>query len=248
MSSIAVAEKRAQASAACQILARVPGVTSVALFGSVARGDAKPQSDIDLIVLGTSEDLTSSGLRHQLPFELSDADISISYYTPESLDDYLRRWSRFGAHLRLEGRILHDTDGRLEGILAEERPISTDHEFATQRQHLQRYEHVDRFGGRLLFPLAHLYRIGRAAAFAAIAKTGHLEFDRREAFQLAVMLYPHLEPEFAAITELDPFYELVRAPDFSIDLPFEPIGSEAERRFVHARDCVARVVSIGDSA
>ncbi|MDZ5662352.1 nucleotidyltransferase domain-containing protein [Nocardioides sp. S-58] len=246
MASPSALKKRAQARAASRLLAGLPGVNSVALFGSVARGDADPSSDIDLIVLGMTDELTSSELRRQVSLALSGAAISVSYYTPASLQAYLGQWSRFGAHLRLESTILHDKDGELRKILAVERPITTEYEFAAQARHLDRYKHVDRFGGRFLFPLAHLYRIGRAATFAAIAKTGRLEFDRRKAFDIASILYPDLEREFASVAALAPFYEYQREPQSRADsLPYDPSGPDAEQHFVAARDAVARVVSVG---
>lgn len=245
MPKSAAAEKSEQARAASRLLADVPGVKGVALFGSVARGDAVASSDIDLIVLGTSEELTSSALRRCLSPSLSGVDISVRYHTPASLETYLAHWSRFGAHLRIEGRILYDMNGDLSRILTAERPIETKYEFAAQERHLARYAHADRFGGRFLFPLAHLYRIGRTAAFAAIAKEGRLEFDRRQAFEIAADLYPDLSEEFATIAALAPFYEYVRAPQSGATLPFDPVGPAAEVGFLTARTCVSRVIAIG---
>lgn len=247
MSSSAALEKRTQARAASRLLADVPGVQSVALFGSVARGDAESTSDIDLIVLGDSDELTSSELRRRLSPALAGVDISVSYHTPASLLSYLKRWSRFGAHLRLESTILYDQDGVLGQILASDRPIDTRYELASQARNLARFEHVERFGGRFLFPLAHLYRIGRAATFAAIANKGQLEFDRRQALRIAADLYPGLEPDFRVIAGLEPFYERVRSPEGvgASDLPFDPAGPAAERHFIDARASVARIIELG---
>ena len=47
-----------------------------------------------------------------------------------------RQWSRFGAHLPAEAVILHDPDGELRDLLAEEIPVSADLELQAQRDHL----------------------------------------------------------------------------------------------------------------
>jgi len=244
MATKAAQEKRDQAEAASRALAVVPGVISVAIFGSVARGRASPDSDIDLIVLGTDDRLTPSALRKRLPVVLQDAPISLSYHTISSLEKHLHRWTRFGAHLRREGQILHDPKGELQRLLSVEIPISTAQELDAQRRHLANYQHVARFGGHFLFPLAHIYRIGRATAYAILAEDEILEFDREEAFRTFVRLHPDRAADIAAIAELAPFYKLVRTGSF-VPLPFEPVGRGAEARFVRARDAVARLVAFG---
>jgi predicted nucleotidyltransferase len=245
MSTTADLEKRDQAEAASRALAAVPGVTSVVIFGSVARGQATENSDIDLIVLGTDDHLTPSALRRSLPAALQAAPISLSYHTANSLEQYLRRWSRFAVHLRREGRILYDPNGELRRLLSVDIPVSTMQELRAQRRHLANYQHVERFGGRLLFPLAHLYRIGRATVYAILAEGGTLEFDRKEAFRAIAELHPAWAPDIAAISELAPFYERVRSRSSASPLPFEPIGHQAEARFVHAREAIARLAALG---
>src|SRR5947209_18172916 len=174
MSNAAGQEKLDQAEAASKALAAVRGVAGVLVFGSVARGQANAASDIDLLVLGTDHDLTPATLRNRLPNALQAAPISLSCHTPEGLEQYLRKWSRFATHLRREGRILYDPKGELERLLSMDIPVSTALEIEAQRRHLANYEHAERFGGRFLFPLAHLYRIGRATVFAILAKSGRL--------------------------------------------------------------------------
>jgi hypothetical protein len=122
-------------------------------------------------------------------------------------------------------------------------PVSTTEELAAQRRHLANYEHAERFGGRFLFPLAHLYRIGRAAIYARLAEMGTLEFNRERAFGAITELNPKWAPDVAAIEELAPFAELSRHPDAaSSSLPFQPVGPHAEARFLRAREAVARIV------
>jgi predicted nucleotidyltransferase len=242
MAESAVASKRAMAEGVTAELARVPAVIGVCLFGSVARGTATAGSDIDLLVLATDPLLTPSVLAARLPSRLAADEPVISSFTPDSLSGYLRKWSRFGVHLRREGIILHDPTGTLRDLLSEEIPVSVEAELEVQRRHLRDYAHVDRFGGRLLFPLARIFSIGRAVVFARLAAGGTLEFDRDRAFTEMARREPALAEQIRLIQGLAPFYDRVRDQEPAAPLPFSPVGAEAEARLVQARDAVARLL------
>lgn len=234
--------RRDQAERAASALGSIPGVVAVALFGSVARGSDQAGSDVDLLALGTDERLTASALLRQLPKDLQELPVGLVYHTEDNLPKYLERWSRFAAHLRSEAVILRDDDERLQRILTADRPISTKIEVAVQRRHLANYDHLERFGGRYLFPLAKLHRIGRAAAFAVLAERGVLEFDRYRAFDALERLHPERASDLKVVERLEPFAEMVTAQGGSADLPFEPIG--CTREVVDAREAVARLLNL----
>lgn len=242
MLTTVVLQKRGQARAVAEVLAAVPGVAGVCVFGSVARGHARVGSDIDLLVLGTRKRLTPSMLLRRLPVELRMVQLSLAYHTADSLDCYLRRWSRFGAHLRREGWILYDPCGELRRLLAVDIPVSTTEELAAQRSHLNNYAHIERFGGRFLLTLTHLYQIGRTVVFAILAEHGILEFDRGRAFRTVIELYPDCAADAAAVARLAPFYELATRRSRDSVLPFEPVGCEAE--VVRAREAVVRLLAL----
>ncbi|GIM89300.1 nucleotidyltransferase domain-containing protein [Paractinoplanes toevensis] len=242
MSTAAAVQKLQQAKEASDALASVPEVAGVVLFGSVARGRASRDSDIDLLILVTADDLEITDLRHHLPISLREVPISLSSHTSDGLAAYIRRWSRFGAHLRQEGKILHDTGDQLRTLLSDEVPISVESELDTQQHHLQTYKHVERFGGRFLFPLAHLHRIGRATAYALLAKEGVLEFDGKSAFQELLARHPTWTEDINVIMSLGPFYKRVRIDSSDIELPFDPTGPEAERKLVEAREAISRLL------
>lgn len=244
MLTTVVSRKRDQAKTAAKVLAAVPGVQGVCVFGSVARGQARVGSDIDLLVLGTDEWLTPSMLSRQMPAELHTAQLSLSYYTTDSLDRYLHRWSRFSAHLRREGWILYDPLGELRRALATDIPVSTAEEIAAQRRHLNNYAHVERFGGRFMFTLTHLYRIGRTVVFAILAEHGTLEFDRERAFRAVMELYPDRAADAMIIERLAPFYERVTRRLHEIILPFDPVGCETE--VIRAREAITRLLSLSN--
>jgi hypothetical protein len=199
------------------------------------------------MILGDDSTLTPTRLRRHLPIDLQSAPIQLTYHTPESLRTYLRRWSRFGVHLRSEGQILIDPDGELAALLAVKTPLSTDYEVAAQRSHLDQYLYVNRFGGRMLGPLAHLYRIGRTLTFAILAQRGVFEFDREVAFIALIRLEPSLRDDVEAVSELQPFHDRLRDPDCSSPLAFEPNGDGAITRFIAARESVYRLLTVAEA-
>jgi predicted nucleotidyltransferase len=226
---------------------RVPGIDGVCLYGSVARGDEHEGSDIDLLVLGRSPEMTPSWLRQQLPTYLRDAHVNFAYHTARSLDAYLHRWSRFGAHMRHEGKILFDPNGDLKLAFEEEIPVSTLEELQAQLQHLANYDDLGRFGGHFLLPLAHMYSIGRSVVFALLAEHEVLEFQQERAMSLLEYELPEARSEIQFVTRLRPFQERVshRRQD---SLPFTPTGSKAEHEAAGARNAIRQLIGYSRSA
>jgi predicted nucleotidyltransferase len=221
------------------LAASVPGLDGICLYGSVARGEEHEGSDIDLLVLGKNPQLTPSRLRKHLPDDLRDARVMFAYHTPDTLEAYLHRWSRFGAHVRREGEILFDPDGRLRGVLEEDIPVSSREELAAQLRHLENYNDLKRFGGHFMLPLAHLYSIGRTVVFALLAERGVLEFDQTRAMLRLAREMPEASDDVRTVARLRPFQERVsrrsRRP-----LPFSPKDRDDE--VAHARDAVRRLI------
>lgn len=79
--------------------------SEVMLYGSMARGDATPHSDIDVLALGPVQ---KSVLRDNL---------SLTVYEPKKLRRMAEAGSLFVLHLRLEGFLLRDSNGVLRSIL-----------------------------------------------------------------------------------------------------------------------------------
>lgn len=79
--------------------------SEVMLYGSMARGDDTPRSDIDLLALGSVQ---KSVLRD---------NVSLTVYEPKQLRRMAETGSLFVLHLRLEGHILKDSKGILKDIL-----------------------------------------------------------------------------------------------------------------------------------
>jgi Nucleotidyltransferase domain len=231
---------------AAHLLAAVPTLEAVCLFGSVARGDAHAGSDIDLLVLGTDPALTASALRSGLPAGVGSEHVSILYHTPETLANHLDRWSRFGLHLKAEGEILVDRHSLLRAALAGEAPVSTYDELRMQLLHLRSFDHLERFGGRFLFVLAHLYAIGRTVAFALLAERGIFEFSQERAFERLASLTPGHAVEVEAIAQLRPFAELTTGHEADT-LPFDFLQG-ASAHVAVARDAIRQLATLSEHA
>ena len=87
-------------------LARRPEVLGAALFGSVARGDARPDSDLDVFVLVTDgmwRDVEQCGHR-QVEFVFSSPE-STRAFGERRPDEYVKMWQ--------DAQILFDKQGRM---------------------------------------------------------------------------------------------------------------------------------------
>ena len=90
-------------------------IKSVILFGSVARGQAKEHSDIDLIVVASG--LPELKRRDELPPFRSLARIQDIWMTPEELEDMVIAKTGFVVDALLEGKVLLD-DGTVAAARA----------------------------------------------------------------------------------------------------------------------------------
>jgi hypothetical protein len=87
-------------------LAGRPEVLGVALFGSVARGDARPDSDVDVFVLVTDgmwRDVEERGQRH-VEFVFSSPERTQAFGEGRP-DEYVQMWQ--------DAQVLIDKEGRM---------------------------------------------------------------------------------------------------------------------------------------
>lgn len=206
--------------------ASVETLEGVCLFGSVARGDDDQTSDIDLLVLGT-EPLTPGHFRRMLPDSVQER-VSISYYVPATLEEYLDRWSRFAVHLRTEGQILVDRHGVLRAAVETIRPVDTEFELRMQLAHLESVDHLNRYGGLFLFPLDQLYRYGRTVVFALLAEEGVFEFNHGRAFAELCRRRPEASNDAETVAALRPFTLVTKGRARPEDVPFAYVGCSDE--------------------
>lgn len=201
-------------------------VRAVCLVGSLARGDARPDSDIDLVV-------ASKRPIRELLAELPDAArgdrVSLICRTPEQLREMAQDGSLFLHHMRTEGKVLYDPDALLADIfdIAARVPLDTQGEIRRKSAGLRHYQHLDRFGDRYLFALADLYGIGKGIAVAWCAGFGQPTFIKSDALAAVAAERPDLRDQIATIKRLRPFYDTTRG-HHAQPFPFDPVGARAE--------------------
>jgi len=209
------------------LVEKFPAIDSVLLCGSVARGDANPWSDIDLMITTSDLTLTRSHLREALG-DRTDRVSLIFYLTADFEKEYKKR-GLFVAHLIKEGIPLYDRLGLLHLVLSEPFAVNPDisEEVRHFRAKLAPYRFPKRYNNNFLFCLAHLYSIGKAIVILALASRGVLEFNRDNAFRRFATMYPDLASQIDKVSHLRPFYSLVsgRAPE---PLPFSYHSAAAQ--------------------
>jgi hypothetical protein len=193
----------------------------ICLVGSVARGDDRHLSDIDLLVVGTDRRLSAIDLKRQLPGGLRSPRLSIHYYPMAELERMPSIGSVFLTHVRREGEILQDERGLLAGVLAEEPEVNIDAGFTLQLLRLEPYRDLRRFRGQYLFCLQQAYSVGRAVVLLALVRNDNPEFGQSKAFVRFIERYPQLAKPATAIRRLRPFFEVARGGDRR-SLPFSP--------------------------
>jgi predicted nucleotidyltransferase len=215
-------------------------IDAVLLFGSVARGDAATDSDVDLLVLGRDADQTILGLRRWVGRADSLRQASYVFHTRESFAELVADGSRFLVHLRTEGEVLLDRTGQLSAFMSSPwEAVPVEEEIALELERLRNYDRPEIFGGRFLFALAHTFTIGKAIVMARLADEGHLEFNREKAFEAFAKYYPQLATDIWLIADLEPFVARTRRK--TVSLPFSPSGAYAERRLEDGVAAVRRV-------
>lgn len=114
-------------------LKRRPDVVGVLSFGSWARGDNRPESDVDLVVI------VRDGYRRCVEHRFDQA-LEIIYVTEAAAFDYWESHRDDAAGLWAVARILHDADGtmgrleaRARAMLAEGKPPLDDERLAHAR-------------------------------------------------------------------------------------------------------------------
>ena len=194
-------------------------IDAVILFGSVARGDADEGSDIDLVVIGSENDLTPEHLR--APLSAWSDRVSLLYFPTSEFQRLYRERALFIAHLKKEGVVLYNRLDLLHTILSQpfSPVVNVGKEIKAHRAKLAPYLDPRPFNNNFLFCLSHLYSIGKGVVMLGLAKKGVLEFNREAAFLRFASLNPDLARETEEVAKLRPFYRLVtgRAPE---PLPF----------------------------
>jgi predicted nucleotidyltransferase len=158
-----------------------PSIDSAALYGSVARGDVEPHSDVDLLVV------CCGSVKERLYLELASAlsgtcrNLSISLYSPSELLFMKRVGSLFLLHLRNEGILLFDRSGSLTKILREFVPKpSYKSDFEKSLALLAPMRTAVCGSPNQLHRLAQIYALFRVFGVYLLAERGIFEFSKKK--------------------------------------------------------------------
>ena len=88
------------------VLAGRSDVRRVVVFGSMARGDPSPESDLDLLIVQATEQRFLDRLDQMYRLLVPQVACDILVYTPEEFER-LQKESPFVARVVREGRVLH---------------------------------------------------------------------------------------------------------------------------------------------
>jgi predicted nucleotidyltransferase len=162
-----------------EILAGYGEVQAAALYGSVARGDHEPHSDVDLLVVCSPQN--EEELHRRLTAHLSKqiGKLSLSIYTPQGLHFLARARSLFLLHLKQEALLLFDRSGFLRDALAGlEARESYESDFRKSLELATPLKTAVSGAPNELHRLAYIYSLFRVYGVYLLAERGIYEFSK----------------------------------------------------------------------
>ena len=146
------------------------------LFGSVARRDSDRASDIDILIA----DESIMRLRARKEW-LKIRGFSVSDYTWSRLSKLFANKTMFASHLKLEGKTIHDSNGRYAELLLSFEPATSYAKcFSDSLSLFSIFDKVPASNLGRLWALDHLTVAFRNSAILFLANEGEFVFSLRE--------------------------------------------------------------------
>lgn len=219
------------------------GVVAVVLFGSVARSEESPTSDVDLVVVleeGSRADDARRRIRNRVAHGWLDGRMAPAIFTQASLTREARRRPSFAAHLMDEGVVLYaaPTFVELEDALADAATpdaAAIAKELSDRAAALDRLSDLDRFNGEYVPTLSQLYSLSRSLVISRLLQEGTREFSWRRIFDVLSDRRPELRVELGRLRALRPYFEHVHGrrqlsdPELAVDSAVVQAAIEAVR-------------------
>jgi hypothetical protein len=205
-----------------------PRVSAVAVFGSVARGDANARSDIDILVVHDGP----------MPDDLADlvpGNVTMAFYSEKRLAKIPARSPLFALHLSREAIVVNDTRGAiahtmhqvrsLSGIVASELMASPNTKLAELLRQPHRLETTPTAAA------AELYALAKQTAMTLAAVDGRPCFNRHVALRGAYSSLSLASSDRVQIDSLEEYWQVARhdAPDLSVAVDIERASAAVRR-------------------
>jgi Nucleotidyltransferase domain len=215
--------------------------TEVWLYGSTARGDELPDSDLDILVAGSDARMVD---RVELP---ASGRLSVSHYQWAEIEQMASYGSLFLHHMRLEGKpLLESPDHRMRQLLECLGEYQrADRELASFHQVLQDVEAS--LGGDFSphFELSVVATAARHAAILGCYVIGEPHFGRDSAFRL---LLPQLGYGHGDVEEFVALYRFRRADDRQEPLATGGADEEVPEWVARVRCLIDQVARLADGS
>ncbi|MBS0549185.1 MAG: nucleotidyltransferase domain-containing protein [Proteobacteria bacterium] len=208
-------------------LVRRAEIEAACVLGSVARGEAHPGSDIDLMLV-TREPTRPSTFRSVLT---GLEAISLVIHTRESFRRLSDERTIFAMHIRDEGKVLFDRNDwlsqHLDSLAGQTADPSPTYRWASRE--VERYRDLARFNGIYHFAFARLYSVSRAVAIGITVEKGDPRYGKDEPFSWIATRYPALTDPAQRLSALRAFREIEGGYD-QLSPPFDDRGADVEMR------------------
>ena len=197
-----------------------PRVSAVAIFGSVARGDADARSDIDVLVVHDGA----------IPDDLADHvpnSVTMAFYTGPRLAQISLRSPLFALHLSREASIVSDSGGEIARALRNVGGISRTVASELMASTTAKLDELLRRPRRLemtpAVAAAELYAIAKQAAMTLGAMDSTPCFNRHVALHRAYSSLSLAAADRAQIDSLEEHWQIARcgAPDPEVAVDIE---------------------------